>query len=157
MNKLKRFIKKYTKYIVLTLLLCILPSNFGKASSSIVSDTVKNSHKFNPKTFVIKGDSLMCLTKKEAYIAGKHLQTIPIYKSIVKDQDTIIRTQAANLEKKDSIIVLKDNYANTIDSLYEDKDNKYQALESKYKTTKKNSFIKSLAILSIVIIAVMYH
>jgi hypothetical protein len=75
-------------------------------------------------------------------MASLQLKKIPIYKSIIKDQDTVILKQKQNLDLKDSIILDKTNYIDTLEYNYNNcrletiknkEEKKYFKKESMYK------------------------
>jgi hypothetical protein len=80
-------------------------------------------------------------------MASLQLKKIPIYKSIIKDQDTVILKQKQNIQLKDSIILTKEKY---IDSLYYNYNNyRLETIKNKEekKYFKKESMYKNIGLI----------
>lgn len=155
-----KLIRKYIKHIVITMLLLILPSNYGIAFNQtphLSKDSTKNPFKYHPVALKNKNDTLICLTNQEAHRAALELKQIPKLKNIIKEYDTILKTKDQIILRKDSLILIKDNYTNQIDSLYDKLYSSNEEIKSKYQKTKRNSFFKSLGIITLIIIFTIYH
>ena len=122
-----------------------LSLNCGAQSLSIKDSILPIT--FTPRAIQFKSDTLICLDKRQAHMASLQLKKIPIYKSIIKDQDTVILKQKQNIQLKDSIILTKEKY---IDSLYYNYNNyRLETIKNKEekKYFKKESMYKNIGLI----------
>ena len=122
-----------------------LSLNCGGQSLSIKDSILPIT--FAPRAIQFKSDTLICLDKRQAYMASLQLKKIPIYKSIIKDQDTVILKQKQNLDLKDSIILDKTNYIDTLEYKYNNcilETIKYKEEEKQFK---RYSMYKNIGLL----------
>ena len=111
--------------------------------------------KFNPRAILFKSDTLICLSKQQAHLASLQLKKIPIYKEIIQDQDTIILKQKQNIQLKDSIILDKTNYIDTLEYNYEVLLIDNQNTKKEYKQFKKYSMYKDILLVGLLILSLL--
>ncbi len=129
--------------------LLLIPS-FKVGSQS--NDTLKG-HKYNPRAYRLQNDTLVCFTKQESLRALKVVQKEPLYKSIIKDQDSIINYQDSNLTYQNNIIKIKDNQ---ISKVIEDNTNiKKDNINIKQKQKKTNT-IYQFTIAILIVLSIIY-
>jgi hypothetical protein len=138
--------------ILLPILLLILSSEVGAQSTS--KDSILHVN-FNARAIELKGDTLICLNKKQAHIASLQLKKIPIYKSIIKDQDTVIIKQKENLQLKDSIILEDRIYIDTLERANNHLNLHYQKTKTEYKQFKKATMYKDIILISLLIFSIL--
>jgi hypothetical protein len=80
-------------------------------------------------------------------MASLQLKKIPIYKQIIKDQDTVILKQKENLDLKDSIILDKTNYIDTLEYKYNNCILETIKYKEEKKQFKKYSIYKNIGLL----------
>jgi uncharacterized pyridoxamine 5'-phosphate oxidase family protein len=91
------------------------------------------------------------LSKQQAHLASLQLKKIPIYKEIIQDQDTVILKQKQNIQLKDSIILDKTNYIDTLEYNYEVLLIDNQNTKKEYKQFKKYSMYKDILLVGLLI------
>jgi hypothetical protein len=88
-------------------------------------------------------------------MASLQLKKIPIYKEIIKDQDTIILKQKENLDLKDSIILDKTNYIDTLEYNYQILIIDNQNTKKEYKQFKKYSMYKDILLVGLLVLSLL--
>ena len=130
-----------------------LSLNCGAQSLSIKDSILPV--KFNPRAIQFKSDTLICLDKRQAHLASLQLKKIPIYKEIIQDQDTVILKQKENIQLKDSIILDKTNYIDTLEYNYEVLIIDNQNTKKEYKQFKKYSMYKDILLVGLLILSLL--
>jgi len=111
--------------------------------------------KFNPRAIEWKRDTLICLDKRQAHIASLQLKNIPLMKSIIQDQDSIIKLQKTNLQLKDSIILEHKIYIDTLEDSYEILIIDNQNTKKEYKQFKKATMYKDILLVGLLILSLL--
>lgn len=101
-----------------------------------------NSNRFAPRAVLSNNDTLICLSKKEAYMAAVKLKNESLYKKIIADQDTVIITQKEIIQLKDSINIENEKYIYELENAYE------MLIDDNIKLEKQNKRTKNRFILS---------
>ena len=132
----------------------MLTLSLNCGAQSLSKDSILPS-KFSPRAIQFKSDTLICLDKRQAHLASLQLKKIPIYKEIIQDQDTIILKQKQNLDLKDSIILDKTNYIDTLEYNYEVLIIDNQNTKKEYKQFKKYSMYKDILLVGLLILSLL--
>lgn len=88
-------------------------------------------------------------------MASLQLKKIPIYKQIIKDQDSVIYLQKQNLQLKDSIILEDRIYIDTLERQYNHLNLHYQTKKTELKTFKKYSMYKDILLVGLLILSLL--
>ena len=142
------------KILKILLPILLLTLSLDCIGQSISKDSILHVN-FNARAIEWKRDTLICLSKQQAHIASLQLKKIPIYKQIIKDQDTVILKQKENLQLKDSIILENNIYIDTLERQYNHLNVHYQNKKTELKVFKKYSMYKDILLISLLVLSLL--
>ena len=138
------------KKILLLIFLLIL-----SLKSSAQSGSINNLQTFQPRSYKVKNDTLVCFVKPEAYMVLKQLKKIPLYKETINHMDSIIDYQEKNIEYRDSIRAINSDHENSLNSKLNECNQEYIKQNKQLKKKSRISNYKIIALLILITILVL--
>ena len=138
------------KKILLLIFLLIL-----SLKSSAQSGSINNLQTFQPRSYKVKNDTLVCFVKPEAYMVLKQLKKIPLYKETINHMDSIIDYQEKNIEYRDSIRAINSDHENSLNSKLNECNQEYIKQNKQLKKKSRISNYKNIALLILITILVL--